>query len=94
MARKTLTEEEVAAKVAGCMSDIGDEWRRFVQQLEQFVETFKYDVERQDWNSAREIFALFKTYMRKRTTESVRLSDKLLGLKKELSGIRGRGTTK
>jgi len=34
------------------------------------------------------MFAIFKTYIRNRTTESVRLSDKLLALKKELKTTR------
>lgn len=88
MARKALTEDEVAARVAGCMRDIGDEWRAFVEKIEGFSRCFRAEVGREDWESAKVTFSLFKTYMRKRTTESVRLSDKLLSLQKELKTTR------
>jgi len=88
MARRTLTEAELSTRISDCVEDIGEEWRRFVMKLEQFVVSLKHDVDREDWEGAREMFAIFKTYIRNRTTESVRLSDKLLALKKELKTTR------
>jgi len=94
MARKTLTEEECGSRIGECVADMAEEWRRFARKLEEFTVAFKNHVDREDWEGAREMFAIFKTYIRNRTTESVRLSDKLLALRKELATAKQKGGNK
>ena len=94
MARRTLTEEEYVSRIGECVGDIAEEWRRFSRKLEEFTAAFRSNVDREDWEGAREMFAMFKAYIRNRTTESVRLSDKLLALRKELATAKHRGVNK
>jgi heme oxygenase len=73
MARRALTEEEYVCRIRECVGDIAEEWRRFARKMEEFTVAFRNDVDREEWEGAREMFAIFKTYIRNRTTESVQL---------------------
>ena len=69
-------EQALVARVAECVEETRLEWGVFLATFLGYAETFGAQIQKDDFDSALVTFARLKVYIRKRTVEHAKLSDK------------------